>query len=315
MRVLRLGLVGVGDLRRAGERDDALEHIDEGAGKRQVGPARVAGDVEQHDQALAAPRRGDERSAVGERRPGVLGERRIRLGQHLAADGYVIGHGHAVERALVGKRGERLRLVPAQTAAERAPAAPQLDRNKIVVGGGKARAGEPHEHAAILDPARQAIMRLAGDIADIGEDQHRQVLVDEMRHRRRRRFALRQPDIGERPERPADVVARGEQRLRRIGGRAGDDADGAAAPAFVEQLHGAGRMLAGNLDPGDVIADFDRQIESRLGLAILGLERERSFAERQALEIERAHRAGLGRAGGGAQHFHAQRADGIFGRR
>ncbi len=170
VRGRRLGLVGVGDLRRTGERDDALEHIDEGAGKRQVGPARVAGDVEQHDQALAAPCRGDERSAVGERRPGVLAERRIRLGQHLPADGHVIGHGHAVERTLAGKRGEWLRLVPAQTAAERAPTAPQLDRNKIVVGGGKARAGEPYEHAAILDPARQAIMRLAGDIADIGED-------------------------------------------------------------------------------------------------------------------------------------------------
>ena len=111
-------------------------------------------------------------------------------------------------------------------------------------------------------------MGVAGDIADIGEDHHRQVLIEEMRHRVRRRFALGEPHVGERIERAHDVIARRQQRLRQFDAGAGDDADGAAAPALVEQLHGAGGTLAGNLDAGDVVADLDRQLELRLGLAI-----------------------------------------------
>ena len=51
------------------------------------------------------------------------------------------------------------------------------------------------------------------------------------------------------------------------------------------------------------------------GLAFRGFECERRFAERQALEVERAHRAGLRAAGGGAQHLHAERAGGVVGAR
>ena len=181
------------------------------------------------------------------------------------------GHRHAVERALARKRGQRLRLVPAQAAAEDAAAAPQPHRNEIVVGGGKPRAGKAHQHAAVVDPVREPVMGVAGDIADVGEDQHRQILIEEMRHRFGRRFALREPHVGERAERALDVIARRQQRLRRVGGGAGNDADGAAAPALVEQLHGAGGALAGDLDARDVVADFDRQIELRFGLAIAGL--------------------------------------------
>src|SRR5437773_42925 len=95
---------------------------------------------------------------------------------------------------------------------------------------------------------RRAAVTSGVPSASVGEDEHRQVLVEKMRHRFRRRLALREPHIGERAERAPDVVARGQQRLRRIGGRAGDDADGAAAPALVEELDRAGRALAGNLD-------------------------------------------------------------------
>ncbi len=47
---------------------------------------------------------------------------------------------------------------------------------------GQMRAGKAHQHAAVLDPFDQPVARL-GDIADIGQDQHRQVLVEEARHR------------------------------------------------------------------------------------------------------------------------------------
>ena len=77
-----------------------------------------------------------------------------------------------------------------------------------------------------------------------------------------------EPHVGERVERAREIVGRGEQRLRGVGGRAGDDADGAAAPALVEQLHGAGRTLGRDFEPGDVVADLDRQVDLGVGLAL-----------------------------------------------
>ena len=116
-----LALPAAATLRRAGEIDDAFEHFDEGARERQVRPARVAGDVEQHDQAFAAPRGGDQRRTVGERRPGVVAQRRIGLRQHLPGHGHVVRHRHAVERTVARKRRERLRLVPAQAPPRMRP--------------------------------------------------------------------------------------------------------------------------------------------------------------------------------------------------
>ena len=176
--------------------------------------------MEQDDHALAARLRGDQRRAVGERRPGAIGERGVGLGQHLAAHGHVVRHRHVDERALARERRELLRLVPAQRAAERAAAAAQLHRNEIVVAGGEPRAGEAHQHAAVLDPLGQPLARF-GDIADVGEDDHRQPLVDELVDRLRRRAALGLPHVGKRIERAREIVGRGEQRLRGLGGRAG----------------------------------------------------------------------------------------------
>ena len=156
-------------------------------------------------------------------------------------------------------------------------------------------------------------MGLAGDVADIGQHDHRHVLLDEAAHRFGRRRDLGEADIGERIERAGEVVGRGEQRLRGVGGRAGHDADGAAAPALVEQLHGAGRTLAGDLQPRDVVPDLDRQVDLGVGLAVVVLEGEARFAERQALEVERADDAVLGAAGGGAQNLDGQRARGVVG--
>ena len=209
--------------------------------------------------------------------------------------------------------GERLRLVPAQAAAERAAAAAKLHRHEIVVGAGEARAGETHQHAAVLDPGDEPVARLARDIADVGQHDHRQVLLDEAAHRVGGRRHVGEPHVGERVERAGQVIGRGEQRLRGVGGRAGDDADGAAAPALVEQLHGAGRALAGDLEPRDVVADLDRQVDLGVGLALVVLEGEARFAERQAFQVERADDAVLGAAGRGAQHLHGKRAGGIVG--
>ena len=109
------------------------------------------------------------------------------------------------------------------------------------------------------------VARIAGDVADVGEDHHRHMLIDELRNRVADRAALGQPHIGERRQRARQIVVGGEQRLRDVGGRAAHDADGAAAPALVEQLHRAGRAFRHDFEPRDVVADFDRQIELRLG--------------------------------------------------
>ena len=112
------------------------------------------------------------------------------------------------------------------------------------------------------------------------------MLVEETRDRFRRRDAFGEAHVGERIERARQIIGGAEQRLRTVGGRAGDDADGAPAPALVEQLHGAGRALAGDLQPRHVVADFDRQVDHRLGFARAGLEGERRLAERQAFEVD-----------------------------
>ncbi len=77
-------------------------------------------------------------------------------------------------------------------------------------------------------------------------------------------------------------------------------------------MHRAGGTFAGDLDAGDVVADFHRQIDTSVGFAVVRLEREGRVAERQAFEIERADGAALLVAGRGAQHFDGQRAGGIL---
>ena len=132
-----------------------------------------------NDEALAAALGGNQRRAVGERHPGALVQRGVGFGQHLSAHGHVGRHRHSEERTFARECVERLRLLPGQAAAENAPATPELHRHEIVIGGGESRSGKAHQHAAIFDPARELIARL-GDIADVGEDQHWQALLDEL---------------------------------------------------------------------------------------------------------------------------------------
>ncbi len=163
---------------------------------------------------------------------------------------------------------------------------------------GEMRAGKAHQDAAILDPFVEPLARRA-DIADVGEEQHRQLLVEEASDGFSRRNAFGEPHIGERIERALQVIARADQRLRAVGGRARNDADGAAAPALVEQLHGAGRAFAGDLEPRHVVADLDRQVDHRLGLALGAAESKARLAERQSFEVDGVNRAALRPAASG----------------
>ncbi len=268
--------------------------------------------MEQHQQPLAAALGGDQGRAVGERRPGATGKQCVWFCEHLLFHRHVIRHLHAFERARLREGGELLRLVPAQAAAEDAATAPQAYRHQAIVIAGEMRSGEAHQHAAVLDPLAQR-PALARDIADVGEDQHGQMLVEEALHRFVGRHRLGDADVGEGGERALEIIGSAEQRHGAVGVGAGDDADGAAAPALVEQLHRASGSLADDFQPRHVVADFDRQVDGGLRLSGTGLEGEGRLAERQALQIDCFDDAVGGLAGLGTQHFHRQRAGRIVG--
>ena len=291
--------------------DDAAQHVDEEAGQRQVRPGGVGGDVHEHEEPLAALGRGDDRRAVLQRRPGLACEIAVGLGQDLAADAEVGGQLEAVERALSGEGREGARRVPGQGAAEIAPAAPEAHGHELVVAGGEPRAGEAQEHAAALDEGRDLRQRVAVERAHIGEDEHRDLLVQQLRHRVRDAAAAL-AHFGVRRERAGDVVGRGEQRLRLVGRAAEDDADAPALAALVEQAHRSGGALAQHLDARDAVADFDRQLELRLRLRRAGGEGERDIGERKVFEIERAQGAGVAPVRLGAQDAQLERAGGVL---
>ncbi len=129
-----------------------------------------------------------------------------------------------------------------------------------------------------------------------------------------RRAPVGEPHVGERRQRTGQVEGRRQQRLRGLAGRAGDDADGAAAPPLVEQLHRAGRTLARYIEPRDVVAQLDRQVERGFGFLVLRAERITRFADRRGLLVQRAHGAD-GDAAIGAQHLHRHLGGGVPRRR
>src|SRR5437762_1670408 len=98
--------------------------------------------MEQGENSLAAALTGHERRAVGERRPAPRGQRRLRLGQHLARHRDVLRDLEVGERTIAGERGEFLWLFPSEAAAEVAVALPELHRHEVVIlARGKARTG------------------------------------------------------------------------------------------------------------------------------------------------------------------------------
>ena len=127
-----------------------------------------------------------------------------------------------------------LRLFPGQAAAEAAAAAAQFDRHQIVIGLRQPRTREAHQHAALVDPRADALADFGRQRSDVGEDDHRQLLVEELRDDLLRGALVAEPDVGERPQRAAEIEGRGQQRLRGVAGRSADDTDGAAAPALVQ---------------------------------------------------------------------------------
>src|SRR5262249_36836632 len=191
----------------------------------------------QHDQSFAPALGCDQRCAISKRRPGAVGELRVRLRQHLPRHRHIGRNRYSVERAFSGEGGERLRFVPAQTAAQYSAAAAQFLRYEIIVSLRKMRSDETQEDPAIVDPYVYTFERVCY-VADIGKDQHWQMPVEESHYCFCGRYAFGKGDIGEWVERAGKIVGRANQRLRTVGSRTRNDTDGAPTPALVEQLNG-----------------------------------------------------------------------------
>ena len=186
------------------EAGDAAQHLNEQAGQRQVRPVRIGGDVEEHQLAVAALGGRHQRRAVLQPRPHLhVGTERGRIGQHLAVDEDVGARRQAGEQAVVGKGCKLLRLRPRHGAAERTRAEAQRRRQQLIAALLEARAGEAHQHAALLDPLRDALLDLARQRADVGQHQHGDVALDEAIDRGGQIGVLALGDLRERRQAPA----------------------------------------------------------------------------------------------------------------
>ncbi len=193
----------------------------------------------------------DQRRAVGEARPGLLGQMRPRLGQHLArspapppaprgpANGEFGGNG-----------GEAGRLAPGQRAAELPVAGEQLHRQQRRPGA--RRCAGPAKRTSSPPFSTQAASRSRSGpsattwSASTSTDRSRASSVSQV--------AL--AHLGVRRQRPAQVERLAEQRRLGGGGVAGQHADRAPAPALVEQHHRAGGGLALQHQPGQPVAEL-----------------------------------------------------------
>ena len=231
---VRPGRVLVGR-RRAGERDDLAQHVDEQPRQREIRPGRVGGDVEQHDEALAAPVGGDQRRAVGEARPGLGGEARLGLGEDLPRDRDLGRRGEAEERARRARTAAR-RLGVSQ---DRAPPSVRPPRRSSVGVRSSAVAASRAPAKRISTPpfsTNCASASWAGPAAHahVGERERRRLFRDEGDDRVGRAVAPL-ADFGEGRQRARQIIGRRQQRLGGVGARPRGDRDAPPLPAFVEQ--------------------------------------------------------------------------------
>ena len=287
---------GVGGIARrsagpafGGDGDGAAQEIDEEAGERQVRPGRVRRHMHQHDHALAAPPCGDERRAIGQRGPGLGGQARLGLGQHLTGHGDLIRYAKAIEGAFALEGGEALGGVPREGAAEHAPAAPQPHGRQIIGRGRQPCARKAQQHAALFHEFDEPIPRRAGDDAHIGQRQHGHAIVEHGEDG----IALARARLAhfrERRQGPHEIVGGREQGLRGVGAGAGHHAHAPTLPAFIQQGHRPRRMFIDQLDPRDLVAQLHGQIEASLHVPRRAQIKAR-IADGDALHVQRPQQA------------------------
>src|SRR6185312_4816924 len=106
----------------------------------------------------------------------------------------------------------------------------------------------------------ELLLRARDQLADIGQNDGRYFLLDELVNGVGDVAFVRRDDVGIGRERALDIIERREQRLRGLARLARDDADSVPLRAGIEKMDRAGRSLAGDLDAGNLVADLERQV-------------------------------------------------------
>ncbi len=164
----------------------------------------------------------------------------------------------------------------------------------------EARAGEAHEHAALLHPVLDVLGGFARQRADVGQHEHAGVLRQRFLDAGGEVGALRLDQLGVRRQRLLDVVERRQQRLRLLAALAGDERHAVPLRARVDEADGAGRALAGDLDAADLVAQLERQLERNGRRGRAGGEFERRFGEALPARRDGVHEAVARAAAAGA---------------
>ena len=197
------GLAAIDSLAQAHQ---ALEHLHEQTGKRQVRPTGVGRGVDQDDISIALLERGDQRCSVRQPGPGLLAEIDFRLGQDLALDQHLPRHGEPGEGALGGEGGQMRGLAPGHRTTQLAIAAAQSDRQEVGRILCQLRSGEADEYAPLVDPGFQPRHLVLAQEADIGHHQNGEIAVKQCR-------AVAMAQFGIRAQRALDVKEVAQQRL------------------------------------------------------------------------------------------------------
>ncbi len=214
-----------------------------------------------------------------------------RLGQHLAVHLDLGRHGEAGE----WRAGAELRHTggfgPGQRAAKLAVAAEQFHRHQWIGFAERlfrgAWAGEADQKSALLHPFGQRVALGTRRQRPIGQDQHRQVALQQGRQ-------IGLADLGVRLQRAMQIIERSGKGG--VGGRevAGEHADWPPAPAFVEQHHGGSRRRPFQHQPAKPVAQFWRQHDRGAGLACTGRQIQRCTGQGAAIAALRQHHGLVG---------------------
>ena len=249
--------------------------------------------MRQDDPAFAARLGGDQGRSIGQPGPGSLAQLERRFGEDLSVDEHVVRHDQAAEGALRVEWRQARRAVPGHHAAQGSSAAAQAHRQQAVRAAlGQARSGKAQQQAAPLDPGRQPFEFDLGQASQVWKHQNRQLALQQLAD-------LAAPQLGKGVEGALQVVELAQQWLRLFKRPGGDQAYGPPPPTFVQQKDGAGLLLVGDSQPGDLVAQLGRQVQLRVGQVLVPLEDDRRARHQAAVLCERQYRSAIfaGRAG------------------
>ena len=232
--------------------------------------------MDQHEIALAALLGGDQRRAVSQACPGLVGEVGGRLGQHLLGDADILRNRNAEEGAVGRELVQRARLAPAHDAAQRAVAQAQRRRDKIVGASGEVGTGEAHGNAAALDPLGDLLAVVGRRRGAIRDQQHGGVA-------RQHRFTIADAQAHIGIQRALEEVDLLQQRLSAGGGAFAEDGDGPATMTLVEKDRAASAALRLDVETSHAVAQLGRNGQYAFALG----------GGRGEIEVDAGHDAAL----------------------